>query len=121
MVPSEADWVPFLHPTLSAPGNWPDLTQAATRRSVRLRPIADIICFRENKGMSEERVQYGVPIDPAERMQQFMLALFDVMDEADLAGFPSELLDELNRVRLLFVDEFERRHPGYGKGRAICR
>jgi hypothetical protein len=71
--------------------------------------------------MSEERDEYGVPIDPAERMQQVMLALFDVMDDADLADFPRELLEELNHVRLQFLDEFERRYPGYGKGRAVCR
>ena len=71
--------------------------------------------------MSEDRDQYGVPVDPAERMQQVMLALFDVMDEADLADFPPELLDELNHVRLHFLDEFEHRYPGYGKGRAVSR
>lgn len=71
--------------------------------------------------MSEERDRYGVPIEPAERMQQVMLTLFDVMDDANLADFPSELLNELNRVRLQFMDEFERRYPGYGKGRAVCR
>ena len=71
--------------------------------------------------MSEERDEHGVPIERAERMQQVMLALFDLMDEADLANFPRELLQELDRVRIQFLDEFERRHPGYGKGRAVSR
>jgi hypothetical protein len=71
--------------------------------------------------MAEERDKYGFPIDPAERMQQVMLRLFDLLDEAELADFPPELRRELNQVRLKFMDEFERRFPGYGKGRAIWR
>ena len=71
--------------------------------------------------MSEERDEYGVPIDPAEGMQQVMLGLFDLLDEAGQADFDPELLDALNAVRLRFMDEFERRFPGYGKGRATWR
>jgi len=71
--------------------------------------------------MDDDRDKYGIPIEPAERMQQVMLALCDLMDEADLAHFPDELLAELNQLRLKFMDEFERRYPGYGKGRAVWR
>lgn len=71
--------------------------------------------------MSEERDIYGVPVEPAERMQQVMLRLFDIIDDADQADFSSELLNELNEVRLRFLDEFEPRHPGYGTGRAVSR
>lgn len=71
--------------------------------------------------MSEERDEYGFPVGPAERMQQVMLRLFDLMDEAGMAGFPAELIGELNTIRLKFIDEFETRFPGYGKGRAIWR
>lgn len=50
-----------------------------------------------------------------------MLGLFDLMDEAGMADFPTELIGELNIVRLKFMDEFERQFPGYGKGRAVWR
>lgn len=69
--------------------------------------------------MSTERDELGVPMDPAERMQQVMLGLFDLLDEAVEADFDPELVDALNTVRLRFMDEFKRRFPGYGKGRAI--
>jgi len=71
--------------------------------------------------MSEERDTYGVPVEPAERMQQVMLQLFDLLDEAGQAGFDADLIAALESVRLRFLDQFERRYPGYGKGRAICR
>jgi hypothetical protein len=71
--------------------------------------------------MSDERDEYGVPSDPAERMQQVMLGLFDLLDEAREADFPDTLIGELNNVRLRLMDEFERRYPGYGKGRALWR
>lgn len=71
--------------------------------------------------MTEERDVYGVPVDPAERMQQVMLGLFDLMDEAGQADFPPELLSAYDALRLRFMDEFERRFPGYGKGRATWR
>ncbi|MEJ8406121.1 hypothetical protein WKI27_12255 [Brevundimonas vesicularis] len=71
--------------------------------------------------MDVELDPYGVPIDPAERMQQVMLGLYDLMDEAGQANFPYVLIAELNTVRLSFLDEFERRFPDYGKGRAVWR
>ncbi len=71
--------------------------------------------------MSEERDKYGFPVEPAERMQQVMLGLHDLLDEAGMADFPAELIAELNSVRLKFMDEFETRFPGYGKGRAVWR
>lgn len=71
--------------------------------------------------MNVERDKYGFPVDPAERMHQVMLGLYDLMDEAGMADFPDELIGELNIVRLKFMDEFEARFPGYGKGRATWR
>jgi hypothetical protein len=59
--------------------------------------------------------------DPAEWQQQFMLGLHDLWSDAAEAGFPDELVDELNQLRLRFMDEFEKRFPGYGKGRAVWR
>lgn len=71
--------------------------------------------------MDVERDHYGTPVDPAARMQQVMLGLYDLMDEALQADFPYELIAELNRVRISFLDEFEQRFPAYGKGRATWR
>ena len=61
------------------------------------------------------------PAVQAESCQQFLLGLFDLRDHGELAGFSPELLARLDEVRLLFVDEFERRFPGYGTGRAVWR
>jgi hypothetical protein len=71
--------------------------------------------------MNEEYDKYGLAVDPAERMQEVMLGLYDLRDEAGLAEFSGDLIDDLNQVRLKFLDEFERRFPGYGKGRAVWR
>lgn len=71
--------------------------------------------------MDIEREAYGVPVDPAERMQQVMLGLYDLIDEAGQADFPDDLIGELDLVRRRFMDQFEERYPGYEKGRAIWR
>lgn len=71
--------------------------------------------------MGEELDKWGFPVEPAERMQQVMLRLYDLMDEASMAGFPAHLISELNQSRLKFMNEFEDRFPGYGKGRAVWR
>jgi hypothetical protein len=71
--------------------------------------------------VSEELDKLGFPIDPAERMQQVMLGLYDLLDEAHLAQFSPDLLSQLNQLRLRFMDEFEQRFPGHGKGRAVWR
>ena len=59
--------------------------------------------------------------DPAERYQQFMLRLYDAAADAGDYGYSAEAQKKLHEARLLFVDEFEARHPGYGKGRAVWR
>ena len=71
--------------------------------------------------MDVERDFYGIPIHAAERMQQAMLGFFDLKDELELASFPAKLQAEYEQLRLRFVAEFERQHPGYGKGRAVSR
>lgn len=71
--------------------------------------------------MGTERDKLGIPVDPAERMQQVMLGLYDLLDDACEADFSAELLTELDTLRLRFMDEFERQFPGYGKGRAVWR
>lgn len=71
--------------------------------------------------MSIERDELGVPVDPAERMQQVMLGLYDLLDDACEADFPVALLNDLDALRSRFLDEFERRYPGYGQGRAVWR
>lgn len=71
--------------------------------------------------MSTEQDEYGFFVDPAERMQQAMLGLFDLKDELEQAGFSADLQHAYEELRVQFVDEFERQHPGYGKGRAVWR
>ncbi|MEO8896769.1 MAG: hypothetical protein ABI450_12900 [Rhizomicrobium sp.] len=71
--------------------------------------------------MTGERDEYGQLIDPAEAGENFLIRLFDLMDDGDLAGFSPELLKRLDQVRILFVDEFEKKFPGRGKGRSIWR
>lgn len=71
--------------------------------------------------MAETYNRFGELVDPAEAYQQFMLRLYDTVTEADEEGYSAEACRRLEEVRLMFVDEFERRHPGYGKGRAIWR
>lgn len=59
--------------------------------------------------------------DPALAQQQVMAGLYDLWVEAGDAGFDGELLAELNRLRLRFMDDFEASYPGYGEGRAVWR
>jgi hypothetical protein len=71
--------------------------------------------------VNDKRDEYGLPTDPAERMQQVMLGFYDLLDEASHASFPAVLLGDLGQLRLKFLDEFELQFPGYGKGRAVWR
>jgi hypothetical protein len=41
----------------------------------------------ERTDVSEEVDKWGFPVDPAKRMQQVMLALYDLGDEARMADF----------------------------------
>jgi hypothetical protein len=59
--------------------------------------------------------------DPAERYQQFMLWLHDILAVAGDYGYSPEACQMLAQARLAFMYEFEARHPGYGKGRAVWR
>jgi hypothetical protein len=59
--------------------------------------------------------------DQAEAYQQVMLGLYDLRVEARDAQFPETLIADLERVRLSFMDEFEEKYPGFGKGRATWR
>lgn len=71
--------------------------------------------------MSDALDEDGRVIDPAERYQQFMLAIFDLLAEAGDEGYSPEAGGKLAEARLLFMDEFEAKFPGYGKGRAVWR
>jgi hypothetical protein len=71
--------------------------------------------------MSEKVDKWGFPVDPAERMQQAMLAFYDLVETARMADFSSERLKDLEGLRLKCIDEFEQRFPGEGKGRAVWR
>ncbi len=71
--------------------------------------------------MDVERDKWGYAVNPADRMQDAMLVLFDAMTSAGDAEFSQELLSDLHALRLRFVDEYEQRYPGHGEGRAIWR
>lgn len=59
--------------------------------------------------------------DPAERYQQFMLWMHDILAEAGDSEYSETACATLAEARLMFMNEFEARHPGYGKGRAVWR
>lgn len=71
--------------------------------------------------MTAERDEYGKLVDPAEAGEEFLFRLFDLMDDGELAGFSSELLKQLDEVRIRFVGEFENKYPDRGKGRSVWR
>jgi len=71
--------------------------------------------------MAGERDTYGDLIDPAERYQDFMLQIYDLGSLAEEYGYSGEARVLLNRARLLFMTEFEARHPGFGSGRAVWK
>jgi hypothetical protein len=68
-----------------------------------------------------ETDEYGHIKDPAERYQQFMLMLHDILATGGDYGYSPAACERLAEARLMFMDEFEKRHPGYGKGRAVWR
>jgi hypothetical protein len=76
---------------------------------------------KKEADLSEELDKWGFPVDPAERMQQAMLAFYEMVEAAQMADFSPDLLSKLKQLRLSFIDEFEQRFPGYGKGRAVWR
>jgi hypothetical protein len=69
--------------------------------------------------MSEERDQYRVAIDAAERMPQVMLGLYDLLDEAGQADFDPELLDALYTVLFRVFDEFRATLPSIWAKRGL--
>ena len=71
--------------------------------------------------MAGERDKYGVLVDPTERYQDFMLLLYDLWAFAEEPGYSEEARATLNQARLIFMAEFEARHPGRGSGRAAWR
>ncbi|MGV7216553.1 hypothetical protein [Bradyrhizobium sp. UFLA05-112] len=65
---------------------------------------------------------YGVPQPGnAEDYQQFMLALYDLIEDARNLGACGDGIETLKTARLLLLDDFEAKHPGYGSGRAVWR
>jgi hypothetical protein len=58
------------------------------------------------------------PDDP-EDWQQFMLGMFDLIEEARSIEVSESALDLLEEARQHLLTEFERKFPGYGKGRAV--
>lgn len=71
--------------------------------------------------LGRETDEMGHIKDPAERYQEFMLGLHDMLADAGDYGYSPDACRMLAAARLAFMDEFEARHPGYGKGRAVWR
>lgn len=63
--------------------------------------------MQQSARMDIKHDDYGVPVDPAERMQQVMLGLYNLMNEAGQADFSHDLIGELDLVRRRFMDHFE--------------
>ena len=66
--------------------------------------------------------EYGVP-EPGNTQdyQQFMPRLYDLIAEAGDLQTRADAIQKLAEARLLFLEEFEQKHPGSGKGRAVWR
>jgi hypothetical protein len=71
--------------------------------------------------MEGERDIYGVLVDPAERYQDFMLQVYDLLALAEEFGYSKDARATLNKARHMFMAEFEARHPGFGSGRAVWK
>ncbi len=69
--------------------------------------------------MVGERDHMDRLIDRAEAQEEVLFRLFDLLDEADLAGFPEHLYWELYAVRDRMVEDYKVRFPGCGQGRSI--
>jgi hypothetical protein len=64
--------------------------------------------------------EYGLPQpDNPEDWQQFMLGVFDTIEEANNVGAPEAGIRLLSQAREIFKAEFQRKFPGHGKGRAV--
>ena len=50
-----------------------------------------------------------------------MLQIYDLWALAEKYGYSKEARGILNQARLSFMEEFEVRYPGFGKGRALWR
>ena len=50
-----------------------------------------------------------------------MLQIYDLWALAEEFGYSKEARAVLNQARLTFMAEFEARHPGFGRGRAVWK
>jgi hypothetical protein len=71
--------------------------------------------------MVGERDKYGVLLNPAERFQEFVLQMYDLWAVAEEYGYSNEARAVMNQARLMFIAEFEAKHPGFGTGRAVWK
>lgn len=71
--------------------------------------------------MTGELDIYGHLIDPTERYEGFLHELYYLIATAGDYGYSREAVDLLRTARLRFLDEFEKRHPGVGKGEPILQ
>ncbi len=71
--------------------------------------------------MPDEGDKYGDLINSAERYQDFMLQIYDLWAPAEEYGYSKKARGILNQARLVFMQEFQARHPGFGSGRAVWK
>jgi hypothetical protein len=64
--------------------------------------------------MTGERDEYGRLTDEFERCSEVCLNLYTLMDDAQLAGFSTDLVGQLSNLRLRYLDELDARFPGKG-------
>jgi hypothetical protein len=50
-----------------------------------------------------------------------MLQIYDLWSLANEFDYSNEARAALNQARLIFMSEFEYRHPGFGSGRAVWK
>jgi hypothetical protein len=59
--------------------------------------------------------------DDPDDWQDFMLRMFDVVEQAKDLEVDDDAIDLIERGRVKLIDEFERKFPGRGQGRAVWR
>lgn len=66
--------------------------------------------------------EYGVlRSDDPQDYQQFMLGLYDIIEDARNLHARADAIKLLEEARSMLINDFETKHPGYGKGRAVWR
>jgi hypothetical protein len=59
--------------------------------------------------------------DDPDDWEDFMLGMFDIVEQARDLKADEDAIDLIERGRLKLISEFERKFPGRGQGRAVWR